>query len=399
MPQFTLNAEEYSVYIRNFFLELTAPMEKMPCGACHGEMENYLLRTAPNGQRYCRTCMQQQFIACRGCSSIVERVNGRRYCEACEVGMEPCHHCGVRVHERDYQSFRDINGIEHHCCSETCLNHYIGYCDACGGRHLLPFEANRCPVKYPPLPTDYKDCYLPNRVWGVELETTIRDNAPPGWTSVHDGSISGLEYLSGPILGGIGIDIIEKGCKLLSKGGIERVDNACGYHLHMNARDLSEKQIANFLRTAYMYQDSIFSMVHATRRSNRYAIKLPSQFKNVDEASLESVIYPVTGSDDDRAYQISRFKREKYNSARYSWLNTHSYYYRGTMEVRLHDGTTNAEKVLNWAELWLKVLEFTATSTYNERLYAEKNWFEFLDEIGVRNTTIDFYRKRVAALA
>ncbi len=234
----------------------------------------------------------------------------------------------------------------------------------------------------------------------MEIETTIRDNPPPGWTSVHDGSISGLEYLSGPLLGDIGRGIIEAGCKLLSKGGYERVDSACGYHLHMNARDLSEKQIANFLRTAYLFQDDIFRMMPAGRRNNRYAIKLGSQYENVDESTLESVIYPISGvSADDRAYQISRFKREKYNQARYAWLNTHSYYYRGTMEVRLHDGTTNAEKVLNWTELWLKVLEFTAQDSFNERLYAQKSWFEFLAEVGLRESTVQFYNKRVAEFA
>jgi hypothetical protein len=39
---------------------------------------------------------------------------------------------------------------------------------------------------------------------------------------------------------------------------------------------------------------------------------------------------------------------EKYNDARYCALNLHSRYYHGTLEFRLHSGTINRTKIVNW---------------------------------------------------
>ena len=42
---------------------------------------------------------------------------------------------------------------------------------------------------------------------------------------------------------------------------------------------------------------------------------------------------------------------DKYNDARYCGLNIHSRYYHGSIEFRLHSGTLNKTKILNWVSI------------------------------------------------
>ncbi len=50
-------------------------------------------------------------------------------------------------------------------------------------------------------------------------------------------------------------------------------------------------------------------------------------------------------------------RRNKFDGARYHALNLHSWFYRGTIECRLHTGTVRANKIIAWGKLWANLLD------------------------------------------
>ncbi|MEK6878653.1 MAG: amidoligase family protein, partial [Nanoarchaeota archaeon] len=57
--------------------------------------------------------------------------------------------------------------------------------------------------------------------------------------------------------------------------------------------------------------------------------------------------------------QVAINKRNHGHDKRYSSFNFHSTFYRGTLEVRAHSATQNPQKILNWIELLLKVVDWS----------------------------------------
>lgn len=346
----------------------------------------------------CHSCYRSHYLSCSECGvcnlrdSFI-RHNGYYFCQSCRVSaFSRCFVCSTEIWRGGARSFF-LDGIEHVACGYDCLSRSVYRCGDCGANHRLPLTV--CPTKYPPLPTDYKKCYLPDRVFGLELETTITKPAVNGWTSVTDGSIIGLEYLSGPILGEDAIKRVENGCLYLNKDG-PCVDKRCGFHLHINAKDKSEEQIARFVHMCYTYEEDFKNMVPKRRRNLRFCLDLPQEYDNC--SNIEDCVYKIDQGfhPDVRKERLMECKRNKYHDSRYYWVNLHSYYYRGTVEIRLHSGTTLPEKILRWSEMWLKLFEWTTSAKYDSTLLGKKSIWGILKISGVRKSTIDFYRERTS---
>lgn len=348
-------------------------------------------------ERYvCISCGGNYYYSCSHCGNMHLRSTsyyhrGYHFCTTCRVSVfTPCEVCQQLCWINECTSFA-VDNVRHNTCSEDCCNEISQRCDDCGGRHMTPFTL--CPTKYPPIPTDYKKCYLPNRVFGLELETNVSHLPPVGWKSVTDGSIRGLEYLSGPILGEDAIKLVESGCTHLNQNG-PCIDEKCGFHLHINARDKTEDQLIKFIRVCHKYENDFKMMVPKRRRNMKYCRDLPSSFNTT--SSIEDCLYNLDSglSTETRNRHLTSFKRNKYHDSRYYWVNLHSYYYRGTVEIRLHSGTALPEKILRWTEMWLKLFEWTTASGFNPTELGSKTIWGILKRSGVRKSTIDFYRER-----
>ncbi len=233
------------------------------------------------------------------------------------------------------------------------------------------------------IPTNYRECYLPNRAFGLELETSVEVRCPSGWTWEYDGSVNGKEYHSGPVLGQDGIDKVTEGCiRITEAHSTEPVDRDCGYHIHLNARDLNEEQVSRFMRFAYHYQPYYFMLVRGRRFNNSYTGWLPAACKDLD--NVEAYLYSTPN-------QRRHATESKHHATRCNWVNCHSYFYRGSIEIRLHHGVTKPHKVLNWAEVMLKSLEFGIKSDWE----SDKPYFwDMLALAGVRQKTIEYYKQR-----
>lgn len=354
------------------------------CYRCDRFFVNETLIEGVDGQDRCPRCDSAAHDTCASCDDRV--MNEDTYCQSCLNSMRRCNHCSERI------SLNSSSSVEHNgniYCGEYCLNCAVPPCGYCNGRHE---SEDDCPVTHPKIPTEYEECYLPNRAFSVELETNVTVDCPPGWNMVRDGSVSGMEYLSGPVLGIKAIEKIEEGCKLLKnpmrEDGIN-VGIRTGYHLHINAKDKTKLEISKFVRFCYKYQDEFLRLVPPSRRRVKqdggYSAPLDFEFKGCYQSNIEETLY----KDEPEG------KADKYHTSRYYWVNLHSYFYRGTVEIRLHSGTTSAEKVLNWAEVWLKLFEFVCSRSDYEELFPEIfSCWDVMAMAGVRESTIEFYKER-----
>jgi hypothetical protein len=115
--------------------------------------------------------------------------------------------------------------------------------------------------------------------------------------------------------------IIASVCKVLSQANAF-VNSTCGLHVHLDMRDRDAKRAyRNLVRS----QELLYSMVPNSRRTGGYS--KPNRDETFD---------PQSGN-------------------RYRGINPTAYDKHKTIEVRIHSGTTNAIKIVNWVTLLVRI--------------------------------------------
>jgi len=168
------------------------------------------------------------------------------------------------------------------------------------------------------------------------------------WKLITDASC-GYEIVSPILRGEDGKEQIRKVCAQLNRFNAV-VNRSTGLHVHIGYENATVKSFKNLLKTFAKYEEALDVIMPASRRANnnRYcaslcnrsaydsdqdtADKVNAYFRNVDRCRT---------LDDIRSMTSNRFVK----------LNTQSYWRYGTIEVRHHSGTTDAEKINNWVEL------------------------------------------------
>jgi len=79
------------------------------------------------------------------------------------------------------------------------------------------------------------------------------------------------------------------------------------------------------------------------------------------------------------------------NDKRYCWVNLHSIFYRGTLEIRSHSGTVNPSKIINWIMIHQRALEFIKSKSIEEIATMKITKKAFL---GIFNKPLQNYIKR-----
>lgn len=195
---------------------------------------------------------------------------------------------------------------------------------------------------------------LPQRLFGVEIEVNnINQNRAASvlnaagiqarsesynhtrrswWKVTTDGSLSGgaqnaCEIVSPPLPFNVeSLKLVAAVIRTLRAEGAT-VDNTCGLHVHVDARDLT-RSMEDFSRIIFLrYRESeeiIDQMVAANRRtsSNTFCKTMKHLTRN------------------------SRFGNLQYD--RYQKLNFNSFPRHGTIEFRQHEGCLDDAKVVSW---------------------------------------------------
>lgn len=223
---------------------------------------------------------------------------------------------------------------------------------------------------------------------GLEIEYegyTHRTTAH--WKIVTDSSVHGssgergLELVS-PILKGLdGINQINKVCIAL-KSVDAKVNKTCGLHLHLDARDLTLQDWKNTLTFYYNYQEGIDKLMPKSRRDNDYC-------NHYSENEL-------------RRIQKCRSLEELFDTChdRYKVINVSSFLRHGTIEMREHSGTVEFEKIVEWLQFCIAVINKgkSVKSLDIWKQADEEKQFEALmvqlKKVGVDSSSITYYKNR-----
>ncbi len=165
---------------------------------------------------------------------------------------------------------------------------------------------------------------------------------------VSDCSISGndpIECVS-PILDGSngGFDSLKACCDTLNEVGA-KVNKSTGLHVHVGGQ-ISERQYCNTFVNYFYLETIIDTFVSPSRRQgNRYCKAMLGEINEArlnaanTHGQIESVFYG------DRYYKINAT----------AWSCHH------TIEFRQHQGTTDYEKISNWARFCIKLVHWSET--------------------------------------
>ncbi len=137
---------------------------------------------------------------------------------------------------------------------------------------------------------------------------------------------------------------ITKIIPLLNKLDVS-VNKSCGYHLHIsNSQFFNTRYIKRLIFFWAAIEDVLIATQPVGRGGNQYCRRFLQRFTK-DKWALPRGKEKLL----DRLACLDR-----YTTINLSALDKH-----GTIEVRLHAGTTNKAKILNWVDLMLSIYEYT----------------------------------------
>jgi len=220
------------------------------------------------------------------------------------------------------------------------------------------------PDVFRPLSNKYcRDCFLHEQYYskfqyigkgsttfGVEIECLGLTRPATKWKITEDGTIDGddgYEYKS-PIYNGGSSSFrnLKSMCDRL-KNVNAKINESCGLHVHLGVKP------TELLFEKYMYvQDWIMSTIPEDRRDNDYCSQVDGDY----------VDWTYMKGDHSHAFEPS---------------------YKGTVEVRCHEGTTEYEDIYHWIEFWRSFLKSEKTS-------------DGFDIIQGKPETIKHFKQRIA---
>ena len=388
--------------------------EKIKCHLCELEIETGHEQVDPEGNKICESCLEENFFTCDHCQelcTIGDRLitgNGRYICQSC--------------YGDNYITCADCYGIvsaetTHYCghCQET-------YCENCynnNHQHQDNGGVQSREVSSKFLQSATAKNMVHNRCVGVEIEVeqcsdryAITDDLPQMVGVSEDRSLdsSGIEIQTPPASGAKFEKVVKDTLKVISRYGCHATMN-CGLHIHIDARDVryNPTKLSKILRAYYAVEPLLFAMLPKSRYENRYCKPLRQNYtyeelitRGLDK--LERIWYKEPDKD-----TRNRMKRTKYDEkgTRYAGLNLHSLFYRGSVEVRYHSGTTDWNKIRHWTILNLCIVEY-AINHYQEkeikalslelqeRAQASKLLSKIAKIVRIPNSTKKYIAKRIS---
>lgn len=239
------------------------------------------------------------------------------------------------------------------------------------------------------------EAFRTHRKFGVEIETvglsrtqifdalnkagincqieSLNHDTRPHWKIVPDGSLihryidsNGLEYAEAgfevvsPVLSGVkGLLEVEKVVNTLVARGA-KVNNTCGLHVHVDARDMTAEQIFVAVKRYRIHEALLDTFVKVERRNSSFAQGMASVERFIEEIRNDRPITRVS------ARTLCDYVER---CGRYRKLNLCSYLRHGTLEFRQHHGSLDADEIVNWIMLCVTFIDDSM------RIRANKSWW------------------------
>lgn len=222
---------------------------------------------------------------------------------------------------------------------------------------------------------------------------------------------SGMEFVTNPLVGDKLLQFTSEFLEYLKvyKG---RVNNTCGLHVHVDARDFDYYDIAKLIVVWSKIENDVYRLCNTKRSGSDYCWMLFRPLEGIEGRKpwisnyivhslnkpwiklqdlkalvLEAVYrHKITWptSKTDTAMQgleyIKNLYRSKYLNhgyrpadnygrlwnPRYAGLNLHSWFYRNTIEFRMKEGTLDFDEIISWAVLCGSIIELVKGLSYQQ---------------------------------
>ncbi len=207
---------------------------------------------------------------------------------------------------------------------------------------------------------------LRNKQWQLGDDGSVRRNM----TSDEASRYQSIEITSPKLFGNDGFKEIETVCRAWNEIG-SMVNNSCGFHVHISAYNYTKDDLRRLLLVWAKIENVIFYLVAPSRRNNRYSILLRK----------------------DSEFQSWILHNEITNHNRYKAVNLSSYNSYKTVEFRIHQGTTNPEKVIYWVVFCLKLMEKVKEGLKWYHFSDEPTIEEVLDKLGINNKGLPILKR------
>jgi hypothetical protein len=204
--------------------------------------------------------------------------------------------------------------------------------------------------------------------YGIELETSKKFTSSQKEylydkfkaKVVHDGSIDG-EEINSEILPGEKVEQwVDDVCKYLASIKMT-VNKKCGFHLHMSPRYMPTDNVQYFKSMLMLYkrfEPAMFAMMPPSRARSSWCSPVSMSYSEIEKINSENSIYKYYYREkriDEKKKES--LKHDRYCGSRYYNLNLHSWFYRGSIEIRMHSGTVNPIKIKNWIYINTAMME------------------------------------------
>ncbi len=321
------------------------------------------------GDPYCEDCFDGLDIHyCEGCdewldSDDVNDCDGTFYCEGCAEyrGWHPCEGCGV-WDENSYATDCD------YWCSD-CFHDRFFICEGCEDTYDRDdgvctddgmYCSNCVPYTdegdYSPQFTYMKENNFSkvgsDRRYGLELESQVcagyMNLNHTGWGAKPDGSIRGKEFYSAIFRGNRGLRSIREVCKYAVDHNWIAC-NRCGYHLHLNMRHENVDSMKAIAYAYYITRNTWLGFVHNRRNDTNYCRRMDSNNGNVGHIT-----------------DLAGWSEYCRNFNRDIWVNWAAYNAHKSLEIRLHEGTFEGDKVVNWVRAHITFVDWASRLGYDE---------------------------------
>lgn len=199
-----------------------------------------------------------------------------------------------------------------------------------------------------------------------------------GLIPLRDGSISGHEYTTIPMKGIAGINLLANQMRELKNSCA--IDRNCSVHLHLGGFPLQESKILSLYNLCHELQNEIGELfpyyVYNTSKyksnGKDYCKKLPQKMDSIE------VLYNFL-SDGNADWDNSFTKPHPNDPRRDRKWEVHSRYYFvnfinmlfgkniKTVEFRVHNATTNIDKLVNWLYICMAILNYAENNNESGR--------------------------------
>lgn len=219
---------------------------------------------------------------------------------------------------------------------------------------------------------------FPYRV-GIEVELEGVSSAPNSnwWSTVGDGSLkkSGLELISRTPISGDEIDksLNDLRAFLAVQKQVEAGPRT-SIHIHVDVIDMNLDQLINYLLLYTIMEKVLYSVggIHRYKNNNCQPLGCSPQF-----TALIGKLIKIDEGGKNTKHDFSSVVQVLRHVGKYCGCNTHSIVkgvngqYRGSLEFRMHEGTTDVERISKWVQLLLKLKNYAMTE-FNRNVVFEQ---------------------------